>query len=61
MTETPEDEDTSTYLTGSLLIAMPQMRDDRFTRSVVYVCAHTSDGAMGLIINKTVELSLIHI
>jgi putative transcriptional regulator len=55
MTDTSEDEDTSTYLTGSLLIAMPQMRDDRFTRSVVYVCAHTSDGAMGLIINKIVE------
>ena len=55
MTETPEEEDTSTYLTGSLLISMPQMRDDRFTRSVVYICAHTSDGAMGLIINKIVE------
>jgi putative transcriptional regulator len=54
MTDTPE-EDTSTYLTGSLLISMPQMRDDRFTRSVVYICAHTSDGAMGLIINKIVE------
>jgi putative transcriptional regulator len=55
MTDTPEEEDTSTYLTGSLLISMPQMRDDRFTRSVVYICAHTSDGAMGLIINKIVE------
>ena len=56
MTDTPEEEeDTSTYLTGSLLISMPQMLDDRFTRSVVYICAHTSDGAMGLIINKIVE------
>lgn len=55
MTDTQKDEDTSAYLTGNLLIAMPQMRDDRFTRSVVYVCAHTSDGAMGLVINKIVE------
>ncbi|NKB22255.1 MAG: YqgE/AlgH family protein [Alphaproteobacteria bacterium] len=55
MTDTPEDEDNASYLTGNLLIAMPRMRDDRFTRSVVYVCAHTSDGAMGLVINKIVE------
>ncbi|MBK19844.1 MAG: YqgE/AlgH family protein [Rhodospirillaceae bacterium] len=55
MTDKPESEDNSTYLTGNLLIAMPQMQDDRFMRSVVYVCAHTSDGAMGLVINKIVE------
>ena len=55
MTETPDTKDHSTRLTGSLLLAMPQMKDDRFMRSVVYVCAHTSDGAMGLVINKIVE------
>lgn len=39
-------------LTGKLLIAMPGMGDPRFEHSVVYLCAHSDDGAMGLIINK---------
>jgi putative transcriptional regulator len=40
-------------LTGQLLVAMPQMMDPRFARSVVYVCAHSEEeGAMGLVINK---------
>jgi putative transcriptional regulator len=40
-------------LTGQLLVAMPQMMDPRFARSVVYVCAHSEeDGAMGLVVNK---------
>jgi len=42
----------STNLTGKLLIAMPDMGDPRFERAVIYVCAHSTDGAMGLIINK---------
>lgn len=42
----------STSLIGKLLIAMPDMGDPRFDRSVIYICAHSSDGAMGLIINK---------
>ncbi len=42
----------SGYLVGQLLIAMPLMRDSRFARSVVYLCAHSKEGAMGLIINK---------
>ena len=42
-------------LAGQLLVAMPQMMDPRFARSVVYVCAHSEDeGAMGLVINKLV-------
>ena len=41
-------------MTGQLLVAMPQMRDARFTRTVIYICAHTSDGAMGLVINRLV-------
>ena len=42
-------------LTGQLLVAMPQMMDPRFARSVVYVCAHSDDeGAMGLVVNKLV-------
>jgi putative transcriptional regulator len=39
------------YLDGQMLIAMPTMGDERFARSVIYVCAHTSEGAMGIIIN----------
>jgi putative transcriptional regulator len=39
-------------LDGQLLISMPSMADKRFARSVIYVCAHSADGAMGLIINK---------
>lgn len=42
----------STDLKGKLLIAMPDMGDPRFDRSVIYMCAHSSDGAMGLIVNK---------
>ncbi len=42
------------FMTGQLLVAMPQMRDARFTRTVIYLCAHTSDGAMGLILNRLV-------
>ena len=44
-----------TSLTGQLLVAMPQMQDPRFARSVVYLCAHSADaGAMGLVVNKTI-------
>jgi putative transcriptional regulator len=42
----------SSYLDGQLLIAMPVMTDKRFARSVIYLCAHSKDGAMGLIINQ---------
>jgi putative transcriptional regulator len=42
----------STYLDGQLLIAMPVMDDERFARSVIYVCAHSPDGAMGIIVNR---------
>jgi len=41
-------------LTGQLLVAVPQMRDPRFTRSVIYMCAHNAEGAMGLVINRLV-------
>lgn len=39
-------------LTGKVLIAMPGMADPRFQRSVVLVCAHSDEGAMGLVLNK---------
>jgi putative transcriptional regulator len=43
-------------LAGQLLVAMPQMQDPRFARSVVYLCAHSEEaGAMGLVINKTID------
>jgi putative transcriptional regulator len=40
---------------GQVLIAMPSLRDGPFARSVVYVCAHREDGAMGLVINQRAE------
>ena len=42
-------------LTGKILIAMPGMGDPRFAHSVVYLCAHSAEGAMGLIINKPTQ------
>lgn len=54
----PDDPDEG-YLSGHLLIAMPGMPDERFARSVIFVCAHSVDGAMGLVINKpATDLSL---
>lgn len=44
-----------TDLTGKLLIAMPSIGDDRFSRSVILVCAHAADYAMGLVINKPID------
>lgn len=41
-----------TDLTGKLLIAMPGMMDDRFASAVVFLCAHSDEGAMGLMINR---------
>jgi putative transcriptional regulator len=42
------------FLTGQLLIAMPAMADPRFTQSVIYLCAHTMEGAMGLVLNRPI-------
>lgn len=43
---------TKGFLEGKLLIAMPGMPDPRFERSVVFMCAHSANGAMGIIVNK---------
>ncbi|MCC7275053.1 MAG: YqgE/AlgH family protein [Alphaproteobacteria bacterium] len=43
---------TSTYMTGRLLVAMPTIGDPRFDRAVIYMCAHSEEGAMGLVVNK---------
>jgi len=45
----------SPFLSGKLIIAMPTMSDPRFKRSVVCICAHNEDGAIGIIINKIIE------
>src|SRR5918999_3241912 len=42
------------FLEGKLLIAMPGMVDERFAQSVIYMCAHSAKGAMGLVINRPV-------
>ena len=42
-------------LAGHLLVAMPQMADSRFARSVVYLCAHSAEGAMGLVVNRLID------
>jgi putative transcriptional regulator len=46
-----EDE---SFLEGKLLIAMPGMPDERFAQTVIYVCAHSAKGAMGIVINKPI-------
>jgi len=40
------------YLDGQMLIASPGMSDERFAKSVIYVCAHSSEGAMGIVVNQ---------
>ena len=47
-----DEEQHEGYLTGQLLIAMPSMQDNRFARTVIYLCAHNAEGAMGLVINR---------
>ena len=43
------------YLEGQLLIAMPTMGDPRFQRTVIFMCAHSAQGAMGLVVNKLAD------
>ena len=45
-------QDDSANLAGKLLIASPGMEDPRFRSAVVFLCAHSEDGSMGLIVNK---------
>ncbi|MDA5095464.1 YqgE/AlgH family protein [Aliiroseovarius sp. KMU-50] len=44
--------DKAMDLSGKLLIAMPGIGDSRFDKSVIFVCAHSEEGAMGIIVNK---------
>lgn len=47
-----DDRNEDGFLEGQFLIAMPSIGDSRFRRSVILICAHSSDGAMGLILNQ---------
>ena len=46
---------TDGYLTGHLLVAMPTMGDPRFARALIYLCAHSDAGALGLVVNRVAE------
>jgi putative transcriptional regulator len=47
-----DDDANDNHLAGMLLVAMPGMPDPRFDRSVIFLCAHSSEGAMGIIVNQ---------
>ena len=49
------ETDGEGFLSGQLLVAMPSADDNNFAGSVVYVCAHSSEGAMGIVINRPAE------
>ncbi len=50
-----QDGSESGYLTGQLLIAMPNMRDPRFEKTVIYMCVHNAEGAVGLVVNRQID------
>jgi putative transcriptional regulator len=54
-TASKEEPAARGYLDGQMLIAMPAMSDERFTRSVIYVCAHSTEGAMGIVVNQPAQ------
>ena len=58
MSETENKKSTMSSLKGHLLIAMPSLEDPFFARSVTYLCEHNEDGAMGLMLNHPVKLTL---
>ena len=43
------------FLTGKCLIAMPNMFDERFANSLIYICSHSESGAMGFVVNKKIK------
>ncbi|MBU6166859.1 MAG: YqgE/AlgH family protein [Alphaproteobacteria bacterium] len=48
------------FLSGQLLLSMPGIGDDRFERSVIAICLHDDDGALGLVINKPLPDLTLH-
>ncbi len=55
MTDVQDFDGDDSYLTGHMLIAMPGMQDPRFDKSLIYMCAHSPEGAMGLVVNRALE------
>jgi putative transcriptional regulator len=51
----PVIENEENYLSGQLLIAMPGLQDPRFAKTVIFLCAHNADGAMGLVVNREID------
>ena len=45
-------------LTGQIIISMPTLQDERFFKTVIYICAHSKEGSMGIIINKKIDYDL---
>ena len=45
-------------LTGKIIVSMPSLEDERFFKTVIYMCAHSSQGSMGIIINKKIDYDL---
>ena len=45
-------------LTGQFLVSMPSLEDERFFKTVIFMCAHSKEGAMGIIINKKIDYDL---
>jgi putative transcriptional regulator len=52
LTRKTPDRGSRGYLDGQMLIASPSMQDERFTRTLIYICAHSSEGAMGIVVNQ---------
>lgn len=50
--------ESATWLRGHFLVAMPGMSDPRFARSLIYLCEHSDQGAMGIVINKPTDMTL---
>ena len=50
----PKVDQGESFLEGKLLIALPGMTDERFAQTVIYMCAHSAKGAMGIVINKPI-------
>ena len=53
-------QQTTGYLQGQMLLAMPGMGDQRFARTVIYLCAHSEAGAMGIVVNKPLDTITFH-
>ena len=49
------EKDGIKYLTGKCLISMPNLGDERFEKSLIYICAHNNNGAMGFVVNKKIK------